>query len=480
VDSVTYNAGTNTLQVRIDATSNRTESAYAAATNAQQRVSVVETSKVGYAMSASIVPAVSNAYDIGSSSFPIRDLYLGSNSMYMGGTRVLSYDPFSTSLQARVNLTLPATVVPAVPVGSSWTRATAGASWAGRYKPGGAAFNGQMWLMGGSGVSMGKSDVWRSTNGVTWVSANDYAEWTQRSEFDVGVFNGQMWMVGGYEEGVGAPLNEVWASGGGTNWVKTSGAGAPWAARYAHRVLTYDNKLWIMAGRGALEYVDVWHTSDGTNWTQATASAGWSARLGPGAAVFNGQMWLMGGAGPMGGAYNDVWHSADGAAWAQAGTASWSARQGMSVFVTNGMMYVIGGKNEDLVKLNDVWSTPDGTNWTQVAASSGWSVRYHSIAVSLNNRLWIYGGDNDGTAFNDVWSSIGVDGSVAASAFNMGGNIVPTYSNQFNLGSAAAPFGTAYFLKIKPPPTSTNGFTAANDLGAIWSSNGVLCVWNNP
>lgn len=142
-----------------------------AGTNAQQRVSVLETGKVGYAMAASIIPnasnaydigavffpirmlyaegltlgtnglqlgtngpildqvvmdeysvidsgyaavagklsptssiipTVSNAYDLGSVNFPFRDLYLNTNSVFMGGQKVLSYNPANTSLVSTV------------------------------------------------------------------------------------------------------------------------------------------------------------------------------------------------------------------------------------------------------------------------------------------------------------------------------------------------------------------------------------------
>lgn len=52
----------------------------------------------------SIIPTVSNAYDLGSSNFPFRELYLGTNSITMGGQKVLSYNPSSSSLVSQVPL----------------------------------------------------------------------------------------------------------------------------------------------------------------------------------------------------------------------------------------------------------------------------------------------------------------------------------------------------------------------------------------
>jgi len=50
---------------------------------------------------------------------------------------------------------------------------------------------------------------------------------------------------------------------------------------------------------------DVWYSTDGANWTQATASAEWSIRNYPGLEVFDSKMWIIGG-----NSTNDVWQTA--------------------------------------------------------------------------------------------------------------------------------------------------------------------------
>jgi hypothetical protein len=64
--------------------------------------------------------------------------------------------------------------------------------------------------------------------------------------------------------------------------------------------------MWVLGGRdngGLLN--DVWSSSDGVAWAQATSAAPWNARASFGALVFNGQLWVMGGY--YGGWFNDVW-----------------------------------------------------------------------------------------------------------------------------------------------------------------------------
>jgi hypothetical protein len=56
----------------------------------------------GLTVNKSILPTASNQYSLGSQAYPFKDLYLDTNSVFMGGVKVLSYDPVTTSLVANV------------------------------------------------------------------------------------------------------------------------------------------------------------------------------------------------------------------------------------------------------------------------------------------------------------------------------------------------------------------------------------------
>ena len=49
-----------------------------------------------------VIPKSSNTYDLGSAKLPYRDLYLDTNSIYMGGQKALSYDTVTTQLVANI------------------------------------------------------------------------------------------------------------------------------------------------------------------------------------------------------------------------------------------------------------------------------------------------------------------------------------------------------------------------------------------
>ena len=112
-----------------------------------------------------------------------------------------------------------------------------------------------------------------------------------------------MWVVGGFD---GIEKNDVWYSSDGINWTEaTSSADFPHRTGLTSVVL--DDKLWVIGGfdRNNFFLNDVWHSSDGINWSQVPFSTGFSGRLGHTTAVFDNKIWVI--AGDEGGYINDVW-----------------------------------------------------------------------------------------------------------------------------------------------------------------------------
>jgi Kelch motif protein len=290
-------------------------------------------------------------------------------------------------------------------VNTSWSEATAAASWSARANEAAVAFNGQMWLFGGFPGGPNKfDDVWSTSNGTNWTQAIAVAPWSARSSAAGVAFNGQMWVLGGAVNGGNGVTNDVWSTSNGTNWTQVTAA-APWSSRYVAGTIVFNGQLWLLGGGTAAGYTnDVWSTFNGTNWTQMTAAAPWPSRYMQGAVAFNGQMWVLGGYN--GTYYNDVWSTSNGTNWAQVTAAApWSPRYGAAVFVFNGQMWVVGGQSGVSSFYNDVWSTSDGTNWTQVAATSPWNARaaLEFASVVFNGQMWLLGGYGSSGALNDVW-----------------------------------------------------------------------------
>ena len=89
------------------------------------------------------------------------------------------------------------------------------------------------------------------------------------------VFDDKMWVLGGGIISIidSTYFNDVWWSTNGKDWTQAT-ADAPWTNRGDHSVVTYSNKMYLMGGYdGSNRYNDVWFSSDGANWTLATANA---------------------------------------------------------------------------------------------------------------------------------------------------------------------------------------------------------------
>ena len=247
-----------------------------------------------------------------------------------------------------------------------------------------------------------------------WSQVAAAAQWSPRDGEQINSFNGKLWMMGGYTGG-GSYIgnNDVWSSSnGGVTWTQVT-AHAPWSARAQFQSVVFNNKLWVMGGTpgaGWTSYLnDVWSSSDGVSWTEATAHAPWSVRSDFQAVVFNNKIWVIGGSALGSNGYegsNDVWSSSDGVNWTEAtANAPWSPRGGFQSVAFNNKLWVMGG-DENNIAYNDVWSSPDGVTWTQVTANAAWSPRFDFASVVLNNKLWVMGGDgNNGPQISDLWSS---------------------------------------------------------------------------
>lgn len=238
--------------------------------------------------------------------------------------------------------------------------------------------------------------------GVNWTEATASANWTARYSYRAIVFDGKMWVMGGNN---GDPsytnYNDVWYSTDGSNWTEAT-SNASWIPRQAFGLIAFDNKMWVMGGVDDLGNAlnDVWYSTDGSNWTEATTSANWTTRARHEALTYDNKMWVMGGLDNFSTPLNDVWYSADGINWVNAtNSASWNARSHFHALVFDNKMWIISGFNYG----NDIWYSTDGENWTQTNNSISFSRGGHASVV-INNKMWVMGG-YDGNYKNDVWYS---------------------------------------------------------------------------
>ena len=204
-------------------------------------------------------------------------------------------------------------------VTSGFTQTTAAAGWAGRTGMMGVGFNGKLWAMGGrdAAASTFYNDVYRSTDGINWTLVTAAAGWTARGYAGIVVFNSLMWIMGG--QSATGDKGDVWYSSDGVTW--TQATASAWGIRRMFGITSFNSKMWVAGGQvgTANFYNDVWSSSDGVTWVRATNNAPWVARSRLGFIGFNGKLRVLGGqlSTEFIGAGGDLWSSTDGVTWAR-------------------------------------------------------------------------------------------------------------------------------------------------------------------
>ena len=253
-----------------------------------------------------------------------------------------------------------------------------------------------------------------------WVRVTDNAAWQARDSQGEFVYRNKLWVLGGWFNSTSAPPRDVWSSADGKDWALVTGD-APWKHSDLPMTIAYQDKMWLMGGwyngrlPGHSASSEVWWSTDGAKWTQATGAAGWSPRIAAAIVEFQGQMFLLGGTenyyfGDDKSAKSDVWSSKDGKTWTcVTPAAEWPARAYHQAVVLNDRIYLFGGGNyvPKYMAFNDVWSSADGKTWRKETEQAGWSPRLWFSSVVYRDQMWVLGGwsNNPSKNWGDVWYS---------------------------------------------------------------------------
>ncbi|MDD2715235.1 MAG: Ig-like domain-containing protein [Candidatus Wallbacteria bacterium] len=350
------------------------------------------------------------------------------------GEAVLSatYSTLTSTMEIRV-----------VGQGAVWHRAIESADFSPRVSHSSMVFQNEMWVIGGQIAEDPYlvNDVYSSADGKVWnLHTPGGSIFSERYCHTSLVYDDKMWVIGGAWDGY---LNDVWCSPDGASWTQVPPAGDGFSARGSHSSLVYDNKMWVIGGIGDGYLNDVWYSTDGANWVQLQpVGNGFSARSSHSSLVYDNKMWVIGGYcyGEGGAYYNDVWYSTDGANWVQAtDNAAFSPRCAQTSFVYDDKMWVIGGCDESNC-FNDIWYSTDGVNWVQATASADFTPRSLHTGFVYENKMWLIAGqDDNGDYLQDVWYSD--SGTVEVTPLYMTLNLVTleTYAGcTSNLASISA------------------------------------------
>jgi len=223
------------------------------------------------------------------------------------------------------------------------------------------------------------------------------------------VFNNKMWVIGGVDSN-GKYLNDVWYSSDGTDWQEATPSAA-FSPRTGHASVVLDDRMWVIGGayRSSEDRFlnDVWFSSDGTNWSCATSSAFTSPIGYHASVVFDNKIWVIGGDYYeiiRGTTYptNGVYSSVDGINWATPNlNTGFDARSSHSTVIFDAKIWIIAG----LPFKNDVWHSSNGIDWQWSTQSGPFSARSGHTSVVFDNKIWITGGNILRDSADYIWFS---------------------------------------------------------------------------
>ncbi len=313
----------------------------------------------------------------------------------------------------------------------TWEEAVSSAPWEERDSHTVVVYNNKIWLMGGLNAnghmaSLGDvdynsatypGDVWSSDDGASWQLVANSVPWGKRRSVGLVNFKGKIWMMGGYSPDYGY-RNDVWSTADGINWEQESTSVA-WSAREGQDLLVFQDKIWLIGGvkydknvsaassEKSELFNDVWYSSDGINWIEATAHAAWAPRWDMAMGVFDNKLWLVDGMVFGGKMFRDVWYSSDGTNWILVtDSPPFRARQGNFLTEYKGKMWIIGRLDGVNGGANDVWYSADGANWQKTKTDPAWFGREDFGAVVFKDKVWVLGGmDKNWEWVNDIWYS---------------------------------------------------------------------------
>jgi hypothetical protein len=256
--------------------------------------------------------------------------------------------------------------------GVTWNSLISNAPWGPRTGQASVVFNGKIWVIGGMGPNGDENDVWSSPDGIHWTQMTANAAFQARDSHSVVAFNNgnglMLFLIGGSSNG--SILNDVWDSSDGINWTQVT-FNAVFYPREDFESVIYNNQIWVIGGQSAYSPLsDVWSSPDGLNWTVSTSVAPFLPRGGSSGIVVNGNIWLM--AGETISAYqtpdlNDVWYSSNGSTWTEAtASAGFGARDSQATVSFANDMWVIGGFYRSTYQgpvsaYGDVWYSPSAS-----------------------------------------------------------------------------------------------------------------------
>lgn len=241
------------------------------------------------------------------------ELIVLDNKMFAaGGARLWGSDVNGTARETSVSWKMMATTN-----GVDWTYCTPGQVNApsGRVFPQMTVHNGKIVLRRGKMYGFGMwqninhSDTYQTTDGTNWTRvAATPVTGTNRNDDAMFSYNGKLWIAGGYANWISDAnqREDIWSSAdNGATWTQESSATGTELKRFGHKVVSYNGKLYMIAGERLSGSVRsgvgvVLESTDGRNWSPLPAAlqlpVAFNTRIYPNIIIGEGNTaWIIGG-----------------------------------------------------------------------------------------------------------------------------------------------------------------------------------------
>ena len=254
------------------------------------------------------------------------------------------------------------------PDGKDWVQANSSLDFLNhRVGQSATVFRNKIWIIGGGWGDENYGDIWCSDDGVAWRRVKSMAEFGTRSQHSTVVFNNRLWIIGGKRHSADSQLlGDAWYSDDGVSWTQATPQVAFRPMGYQN-LLVLDNKVWDVGNvfyrpenGSTVEYNEIWNSVNGRDWNLVTSHGLFPARNSASAVVYNNKLWIIGGYNETLGRLADVWYSSDGSEWIQATPAAEFSINKTDAFRTTAVvfdhkMWVIQPNRKGNSFKDDVW-----------------------------------------------------------------------------------------------------------------------------
>lgn len=290
------------------------------------------------------------------------------------------------------------------PQEKGWIQKTDKAPFSGRVAHSTVVFKNKIFVIGGWDGKNVKNDIWSSSDGKTWTLVREHSPFRPRGLHTTIAFKNKLWIIGGIcvdKNNDFNDLNDIWVSDDGKNWQNIT-KNASFPKRGGHSIIVYKNKLWLIGGIACAG--DVWSSTDGKNWVQVVKDTDFLRRGGHSSVVFNNKIWVIGGFSINNknsfNDFNNLWYSTDGKNWTEATNNNrFLANAGHAGIVHDNKIYIIGGFR---MKGRVICST-NAIDWDLNTVLPPYGERVAHSSVVFKDKIWLIGGYDWKDNKSDVW-----------------------------------------------------------------------------